>query len=1473
MECRLFDFNVCDEKDENDNKQFMIQMFGICEDGKKVAIYVKDFKPFFFVKVSERWTNSLYKGFVRHLQEERRIRGIASTALIDRKTLYGFDAGKDHKFVQLNFESLAAFRGCRKLWYKGIPDTNSTWGKRYVLRSNGYIYRGTSTQIYESNIPPLLRYFHINKISPSGWVRVKKMKPLKRGRTTCDYECTLRSEDIVPLPDKETAVPLKICSFDIEASSSHGDFPLAKKTYMKLAMDLVNFWRDYEIEDEVDVFKGIIETAFGYDDIDGIHRVYPKEQPNKRDLSRKIQNILGIQMEGGETNTFQEKSNRTVFDILNEGGKEKLTELDAILDGNLPQLEGDKITFIGSSFMLAGCKDAYLNHSIALNTCDEVENIEIESYGTEEEVLLAWTEVIQRENPDIIIGYNIFGFDYKFMIDRACELGCKSEFMKLSRNRGETCQVKHTTIRIASGVHDLTYIDMCGRIPIDLYNYFRREYNLSSYKLDDVASHFIGDYVDHFESKGGQTIIHSSNLRGLRKGNYVIFEIIGNSSELYRGGKKFMVLSTTAKTFVIDNEIEIQGKIRWSLVKDDVTPQDIFRLSNGSSADRAIVGKYCIQDCMLVNHLLNKNDMLTGFSEIANICSIPISFVVLRGQGIKLLSFVGQKCREKDTLLPDVRKGQSGDGDEGAICLKPKCDLYLDNPIAVVDYGSLYPSSMISENISHDSKVWTKEYDLAGNLLKETGNDRYDHLKEYEYVDIQYDTYRWQRLREGGREIKTKVGAKTCRFAQFPGGKKAIMPSILVELLAARKATRKFIKYKTVTSATGEVVKGLVTKTDNGVIVTTETGEKRHIEDVESIEDTYDDFMKNIFDKRQLGYKITANSLYGQCGAKTSSFYDKDIAASTTATGRKLLLYAKRVIEEVYKNRVCDTAEGKVVTNADCIYGDSVTGDTPILLKHKKTGNICFKQMDDIGDIWVPYGGFKMGEEGRSHKEQCSVADYLVWTSKGWSTIHRLIRHKTNKKLYRITTHTGMVDVTEDHSLLDKNHRILKPKEAEIGMHLLHHYPSFGVSNISSHDLLNYDFARKSIEERNAFIHGEMHEDSVPVLNEAYNIRYAYFAGYYSSYLKRKCNSKIRLAELYYLANSIGFEVNSDIEKLKGHPCALRKMEYIGDSNNEFVYDIETETGDFNTGFPLIVKNTDSCFFTFNLTDLEGNKIRGKRALKITIELAQEAGALATKMLKHPHDLEYEKTFMPFCLISKKRYVGMLYETNPDKCKRKSMGIVLKRRDNAPIVKEIFGGAIDILMKEMDIQKSIDFVKNSLNDLLDGKYPMKKFIITKSLRGWYANPQQIAHKVLADRMGERDPGNKPSTGSRIPFAYIQTKKKEKLQGNRIETPTYIKENKLKLDYAHYITNQIMKPVQQVFALPFVLNNIPAFRRRAKRLNNSIEYLKQTLSEEKFKKKADDLRNKEVKELVFKESLRRAINSNQRSTMITSFFSR
>ena len=259
-------------------------------------------------------------------------------------------------------------------------------------------------------------------------------------------------------------------------------------------------------------------------------------------------------------------------------------------------------------------------------------------------------------------------------------------------------------------------------------------------------------------------------------------------------------------------------------------------------------------------------------------------------------------------------------------------------------------------------------------------------------------------------------------------------------------------------------------------------------------------------------------------------------------------------------------------------------------------------------------------------------------------------------------------------------------------------------------------------------------------------------------------------------------------------------------------------------------------------------RIKGSKALEITIELSQEAGELASKFLKYPHDLEYEKTFIPFCLLSKKRYVGMLFEFDINKGKRKEMGIVLKRRDNAPIVKDIYGGVIDILMKEKSVDKAITFTEKMLQTLVNGEVPIEKLIITKSLRSNYKNPKQIAHKGLADRIGLRDPGNKPRSGDRIPYAYIVNPDKKALQGNRIETPSYIKDNELQLDYAHYITNQIMKPLLQVFAL--VLDKISGYNKD--RLQKNIDKYTEKLSDnpEKLAAKIIQLREKEAQVIIF-----------------------
>jgi DNA polymerase elongation subunit (family B) len=1256
---RIFDFNICNDNKTNiessdseeevnrytDSTSFIIQMFGVNETGETCSVLVEDFKPFFYVMVNDNWniqTKDMFLINIKTKMGKFYKDSISECIIIKRKKLYGFDGGKEHKFIKFEFTSMNAFNKAKNIWY-----TEYGQDGRHLL-PKGYIFNNTETKLYEANIPPLLRFFHIRDISPSGWIALPNKKCVqienRSKRTTCNFECIINYKNIIPLNNMEVRVPYKICSFDIEASSSHGDFPIPIKSYKKLATNIIEYFENLKMDLTQELCKNIlrriISAAFGYEKMDEIDLVYPKEKPKtKQEVDKMCEKWLEMPVrnftksqdftnattiesyyekishgeEEEEENHFKgyvksyNDKKATIIDIIRDKKFErdgKLNELNISLNTSFPKLEGDKVTFIGSTFMNYGEEEPNMNHCIVLNTCSKmpIENSILESYNTEKEVLLAWQQLIQRENPDIIIGYNIFGFDYEFMFRRAEENDCVEEFLKLSRNKNEICAIKdretgrykieESTLQIASGQHDLRFIKINGRLQVDLYNFFRREENLSSYKLDYVAGHFIGDYIKNLEynTNNTETEIKTMNMTGLLEGSFIHFEEIGHSVDYYDNGAKFKVIYVNKKEgkFKIEGKVnpDLTKKVRWCLAKDDVTPKDIFRMTNGSADDRSVIAKYCIQDCNLVHYLFNKADILTGFIEMAKICSVPINFLVMRGQGIKLTSYIAKKCREKRTLMPVIEKGGLDDGYEGAIVLDPKCDLYLDNPVACVDYASLYPSCMISENLSHDSKVWTREYDLAGNLFEETGekdkdgNFIYDNLPDYEYVDINYDTYKYIRKTPASAAEKVRSGFKMCRFAQFPDGKKAIMPSILEELLGARKATRKLIPQQK------------------------------------------DDFIKNVLDKRQLGYKVTANSLYGQCGAKTSTFYEMDIAAATTATGRLLLVYAKKVIEECYGNNICNTKHyGNVKTQASCVYGD-----------------------------------------------------------------------------------------------------------------------------------------------------------------------------------------------------------------------------------------------------------TDSVFFTFNLQTPEGKPIRGKEALEITIELAQEAGHLASGFLKCPHDLEYEKTFMPFCLLSKKRYVGMLYETDPNKCKRKEMGIVLKRRDNAPIVKDIYGGIIDILMKEQNIQKAIEFLKQSLQNLVDEKVSMDKLIITKSLRSGYKNPKSIAHKVLSDRMTARDAGNKPSSGDRIPFVYINNTNKKALQGEKIETPTYILENNLKIDYSFYISNQIMKPVQQVFAL--VLEKIWEQQKKTGKIKNfkkDVETLRKTIDPEKFEDKLEQLKNKEVKALLFDDYLRVTTNEKEGNQSLTKFF--
>jgi DNA polymerase elongation subunit (family B) len=162
----------------------------------------------------------------------------------------------------------------------------------------------------------------------------------------------------------------------------------------------------------------------------------------------------------------------------------------------------------------------------------------------------------------------------------------------------------------------------------------------------------------------------------------------------------------------------------------------------------------------------------------------------------------------------------------------------------------------------------------------------------------------------------------------------------------------------------------------------------------------------------------------------------------------------------------------------------------------------------------------------------------------------------------------------------------------------------------------------------------------------------------------------------------------------------------------------------------------------------------------------------------------------------------MKYEWAGDKGSINAMGMVLKRRDNAPIVKLIVGGMINQILTHGDRQAAVDHVMDILKGITSNKYDMSNFVITKSLKSGYKNPGSLSHVVLADRIGRRDPGKKPTVGDRMMYLAIESKtgrEKDKL-GERVETPEYIVEHGLTVDYAYYIEKQIQTPVVQILEL-------------------------------------------------------------------------
>jgi DNA polymerase delta subunit 1 len=908
----------------NRSRKFIIRAFGCTQDGRSVSVNIMNFNPFFYLSFPEFLEKSdgaillnKIKRICSDLGKEWHTKSIVNWEIVKKRQLYGYSNLQFKLYFKLvfnNSDSMGVV--ARSITEYGI---NGTYGETYtkpLMLKN----KSTSLQIYESNLNPMLKFYHISEIKPHGWIRIPAGQYVMPDvqTTTCNIDIFTRWDCVKPYQLNKFA-PFIIACFDIECTSVDGSFPQASRP-------------------------------------------------------------------------------------------------------------SDKIIQIGTTVNRYG-EDVSLKHIVTLKKSLPIEGSIVECYDKEDDLLIGWANFIHSLDPDVISGYNIFGFDLAYIYKRAEQCGLfdpEGGTMADLLTRVSSMPAKYKEKMLSSsglGDNELKYIEMPGRLVFDVFKVIQPEYKLEQYTLNSVSNYFLGDS------------------------------------------------------------------------KQDLSPAQLFaNYKSGTPENIQEIATYCIQDCALCNKLISKLNMIPGKSALSNVCYIPMSFLFMRGQGIRSHSLMACECRIDHSIVPNIKKILNNEGGyEGAVVLQPSKGMYLEDPIPVLDFASLYPSSIISENLSHNTIII---------------DENYNNLPFVDYLDIEYDVF------EGKGDEKVKTGIKKCRFAQNHIG---IIPMLLKKLLAKRKETKKEMM-----AAQGN------------------------------------EFLFNLKETEQLAYKITANSVYGQMGAATSPICLVDVAASTTSTGRMLLNFAK----------------------------------------------------------WF--------------------------------------------------------------------------------------------SEVKFPDLDNYDPDYKVVE----------------------------------------CKS--------------------------------------------------------------VYGDTDSVFLKYIMHDKDGNKITGKKALAVAIKKGIRCGIEISKYLKPPHDLEYEKTFWPFCLFTKKRYVGNLYETDPNKFKMKPMGIVLKRRDNAQIVKYIYGGVINIILNEQNIEKSKDFLKTCLDELIKGQFPLEMLTVTKSLKANYKTVNKNGgelplppHKMMVDRMRERDQDFTYNAGDRVPFIYVALKENKTFkltQGHKIETPSFIIKNNLQPAYSIYITNQIMTPVVQLFSL-------------------------------------------------------------------------
>jgi len=495
---------------------------------------------------------------------------------------------------------------------------------------------------------------------------------------------------------------------------------------------------------------------------------------------------------------------------------------------------------------------------------------------------------------------------------------------------------------------------------------------------------------------------------------------------------------------------------------------------------------------------------------------------------------------------------------------------------------------------------------------------------------------------------------------------------------------------------------------------------------------------------RQNNIKLSSNGTYGDKSSNMSKTPCREAGECTTYIGRTSLAKVVEIVQNRYHGKI--------------IYGDSdsIRPHIPILIK-RNTGLIDFVQIQHL----IP-----MPESTSTGQEFFDVTPYDidVWSDVGWTKIKYIMRHKNTKRLYRVSTRTGVVEVTEDHSLLSQSGNEITPNEIGIGSSLLHK----DLPNVEACDMissisntLKAAFLRGWCDaSRNGCIDVEGHVEAARMFYILSSL------GYYPSI-------RTKDGDVYELAYGTDIVLESDV---------VREIVPLG-ALDEYVYDIETENHHFAAGVGRMVVHNS---VLFNLPYLD-DVIKGR------VDLINKVGKNITddisKEFVSPMKLDFEQWWEVYFLVSKKNYAGIV--SNPkqpgvvdysrDNRFFQAKGICLVKRDVPIFVQNLYFDMLVLIFKkstyeevEAVYKKYVDAIPHNDYQSMSHSLSIGRDYVSETCTVFlFVKNMQLKHNLAL------------RTGDRYECVILRTQKQDDYVGNKLEILSYAEEQKMKLDYQYY----------------------------------------------------------------------------------------